>query len=80
MSMVSIADNIGERSGANQAQSATLRDLIIEINNKNTTLEEKNILKGIVTWRHYGKKQVMRFPAGGERYSHHVPFSEVVKG
>ena len=81
MSMVSIADNIGQRSGANQAQSATLRDLdeAIEINNQNTTLEEKNILKGIVKFGAITVKQVMRFRLEVNGIPHHLPFSEVVK-
>ncbi|HVG15648.1 MAG TPA: DUF21 domain-containing protein, partial [Chitinophagaceae bacterium] len=48
--MVAIADNISEHSGANEVQTKSMRELdeAIEINNDQTSNEEKNILKGII--------------------------------
>jgi gliding motility-associated protein GldE len=61
--MVSIADGISQRSGVHEMQSANMRDLdeAIEINNEETSLEEKNILKGIVKFGNISVKQIMRF-------------------
>ncbi len=79
--MVALADSIGERSGANQVQTASLRDLdeAIEINDQSTSLEEKNILKGIVKFGAISVKQVMRFrlEVSGIDYSTALP--DVIK-
>lgn len=81
VNMVAIADSIGQRSGAHQQQNASLRELdeAIEINDQNTTAEEKNILKGIVKFGAISVKQVMRFRLEVNGIDYDTPFSEVVK-
>ena len=61
--MADIADSISEHSGANESEAKGLRELddAIEINNVQTSLEEKNILKGIVKFSNISVKQIMRF-------------------
>lgn len=61
--MVSIADSISEHSGANELEATSLRELddAIEINNVQTSIEEKNILKGIVKFTNISVKQIMKF-------------------
>jgi gliding motility-associated protein GldE len=61
--MVSIADSISEHSGANESEATSLKELddAIEINNVQTSIEEKNILKGIVKFTNISVKQIMRF-------------------
>lgn len=61
--MVAIADSIGQRSGANEIQTASLRQLdeAIDINDADTSTEEKNILKGIVKFGNISVKQIMLF-------------------
>ena len=61
--MVGIADQISETSGAHESEAASMRELddAIEINNVETSIEEKNILKGIVKFSNITVKQIMRF-------------------
>jgi len=61
--MVAIADQISETSGANESEAASLKELddAIEINNVQTSVEEKNILKGIVKFSNITVKQIMKF-------------------
>ena len=63
LQMVSVADNINLKSGANQIESASMRELdeAIEVNSTETTAEGKNILKGIVKFGNISVKQIMRF-------------------
>jgi len=63
MRMVSIADSISEHSGANESEATSMRELddAIEINNVQTSIEEKNILKGIVKFSNISVKQIMKF-------------------
>jgi len=79
--MVALADSIGQRSGANKMQTASLRELdeAIEINDQGTTLEEKNILKGIVKFGNINVKQVMRFRLEVSGLEYDLPFTEVIK-
>jgi putative hemolysin len=79
--MVALADSIGRQSGANQMQTASLRELdeAIDINDQNTTVEEKNILKGIVKFGGISVKQVMRFRLEVSGIDYDLPFSEVIK-
>jgi gliding motility-associated protein GldE len=79
--MVALADGIGQRSGANQVQTASLRELdeAIEINDAGTTTEEKNILKGIVKFGGISVKQVMRFRLEVSGLDFDLPFSDVIK-
>lgn len=61
--MMEIADSIGTHSGANESEAKNLKELddAIEINNVQTTVEEKNILRGIVKFSNISVKQTMRF-------------------
>lgn len=79
--MVALADSIGQRSGANQMQTASLRELdeAIEINDQGTTLEEKNILKGIVKFGAISVKQVMCFRLEVNGIDYDAPVAEVIK-
>lgn len=79
--MVALADGIGQRSGANQMQTASLRDLdeAIDINDQGTTTEEKNILKGIVKFGAISVKQVMRFRLDVNGIDYDTPFADVIK-
>lgn len=71
--MVAIADSIGQRSGAHEIQTTSLRQLdeAIDINDAATTMEEKNILKGIVKFGNISVKQIMlfRLEVNGVEYS-----------
>ena len=81
LNMVAVADSIGQHSGANQMQTASLRELdeAIDINNAHTTTEEKNILKGIVKFTTISVKQIMRFRLDVNGLEYNTPFAEVVK-
>lgn len=61
--MVDVADNISQHSGVSEMQTKSMRELdeAIEINNDDTSDEEKNILKGIVKFGNISVKQIMRF-------------------
>src|SRR5215213_691757 len=61
--MVAIADQISETSGANESEATSMRELddAIEVNDKATSIEEKNILKGIVKFSNITVKQIMKF-------------------
>lgn len=61
--MVDIADNISQRSGVHEMQTATMRELdaAIDVNTEETSIEEKNILKGIVKFGNISVRQIMKF-------------------
>ena len=77
LSMVSIADNITEKNGAQERESASMRELAeaIDVNSYETSIEEKNILKGIVKFGNIYVKQIMRFrlDVNGIDYSTRFP-------
>ncbi len=79
--MVSIADGISQHSGVREMQSANMRDLdeAIEINNEETSIEEKNILKGIVKFGNITVKQIMRFRMDVNGVANQTTFTELVK-
>lgn len=79
--MVALADAVGHSSGANRKQTASLRELdeAIEINDQSTSVEEKNILKGIVKFGGISVKQVMRFRLEVSGLEYDISFHEVVK-
>ncbi len=79
--LVAIADSIGQRSGATQMQTVSLRELdeAIDINNTHTTTEEKNILKGVVKFGNITVKQVMRFRLDVNGIEYNTSFPEVIK-
>jgi gliding motility-associated protein GldE len=61
--MLAVADSISQHSGANESEATSMKELddAIEINNVQTTVEEKNILKGIVKFSNISVKQIMKF-------------------
>lgn len=81
MRMVAIADRISETSGANESEAASLKELddAIEINNVQTSVEEKNILKGIVKFGNITVKQIMRFRLDVNGVDYHTPFQDLIR-
>lgn len=81
LSMVSIADNITGKSGAHKRQSASLRELdeAIDVNSNETSLEEKNILKGIVKFGNISVKQIMRFRLDVNGTDYSTSFFDLIK-
>jgi gliding motility-associated protein GldE len=79
--MVSIADGISQHSGVHEMQSANMRDLdeAIEINNEESSLEEKNILKGIVKFGNISVKQIMRFRLDVNGVDYNTSFDDLKK-
>ncbi len=79
--MVAIADDISQRSGANAIESASLRELdhAIDINNEQTSDEEKNILKGIVKFTNISVKQIMRFRLDVSGIDYKTGFPDLLK-
>ena len=77
--MVDVADNISQHSGANEMQTKSMRELdeAIEINNDETSDEEKNILKGIVKFGNISVRQIMRFRLDVNGIEYDTPLSEV---
>lgn len=79
--MVDVADSISERSGVREMQTATMRELdaAIDINTVETTLEEKNILKGIVKFGNISVRQIMKFRLDVNGIDYSAPFGELKK-
>ena len=76
--MVSIADAIGKRLGVTKSRIASLQELdeAIDITtDEETSIEEKNILKGIVKFGNISVKQIMRsrLDVSGIDYSISLP-------
>jgi putative hemolysin len=81
LQMVGVADNINQRSGVHEHQSASMRELdaAIDVNANETSIEEKNILKGIVKFGNITVRQIMKFRMEVNGLDHTLPFYEVVK-
>lgn len=79
--MVAIADSINKTSGASESDSASMRELddAIDITNVETSVEEKNILKGVIKFGNITVRQIMRSRLDVNGLSYDAPFSEVVK-
>jgi gliding motility-associated protein GldE len=79
--MVAIADQISETSGANESEAASMKELddAIEINNVQTSIEEKNILKGIVKFSNITVKQIMKFRLDVNGVDYTTSFPELIK-
>lgn len=79
--MVTIADQISETSGANESEATSMRELddAIEINNEQTSIEEKNILKGIVKFSNITVKQIMKFRLDVNGIDYDTPFNELIR-
>jgi putative hemolysin len=80
--MVKFADGIGEKLGANRSRRASLQELDQAIDfttDDETTIEEKNILKGIVKFGNIHVKQVMRSRLDVSGVPYDLSFGELVK-
>lgn len=79
--MVAIADQISETSGANESEATSMKELddAIEVDNVQTSIEQKNILKGIVKFRNITVKQIMRFRLDVSGIDYDTPMSELLK-
>ena len=79
--MVAIADQISETSGANESEATSMRELddAIEINNVQTSIEEKNILKGIVKFSNISVKQIMKFRLDVNGIDYNTPFQDLIR-
>lgn len=79
--MVGIADSINKTSGAAESETASMRELddAIDISHVETTLEEKNILKGVIKFGNITVRQIMRSRLDVNGISYETPFSDVVK-
>lgn len=79
--MVAIADGINKTSGAAESDSASMRELddAIDITNVETSLEEKNILKGVIKFGNITVRQIMRSRLDVNGLDYNMPFGEVVK-
>lgn len=78
--MVAIADQISETSGANESEATSMRELddAIEIDDDKTSIEEKNILKGIVKFSNITVKQIMKFRLDVNGVDYRTPFHELI--
>lgn len=79
--MVAIADSISEHSGANESEATSLRELddAIDVNNVETSVEEKNILKGIVKFSNISVKQIMKFRLDVNGIDYNMPSTDVLR-
>jgi magnesium and cobalt exporter, CNNM family len=80
--MVTIADIIGKRLGATKSRTASLQELdeAIDITtDEETSIEEKNILKGIVKFGNISVKQVMRTRLDVSGIEYGLPLHDLFK-
>ncbi|RYZ51379.1 MAG: gliding motility-associated protein GldE [Chitinophagaceae bacterium] len=79
--MVGVADSINKTSGAAESETASMRDLddAIDISHVETTLEEKNILKGVIKFGNITVRQIMRSRLDVNGIAYDTPFPDLVK-
>jgi len=80
--MVAIADVIGKRLGATRSRTKSLQELdeAIDITtDEETSIEEKNILKGIVKFGNISVKQIMRTRLDVNGIEYNVSFPDLLK-
>ncbi|HUC81087.1 MAG TPA: gliding motility-associated protein GldE [Flavisolibacter sp.] len=79
--MVNIADSISKTSGADESDAVSMRELddAIDITNVETSVEEKNILKGVIKFGNITVRQIMRSRLDVNGLEYDAPFGEVVK-
>jgi putative hemolysin len=79
--MVAIADRISETSGANESEATSMKELddAIEINDEATSIEEKNILKGIVKFSNISVKQIMKFRMDVNGIDYDTSFENLIR-
>jgi gliding motility-associated protein GldE len=80
--MVAIADVIGKRLGVTKSRMASLKELdeAIDITtDEETSIEEKNILKGIVKFGNISVKQIMRSRLDVSGIEYNISFPQLLK-
>lgn len=79
--MVSIADSISKTSGADESDLVSMRQLddAIDITNVQTSVEEKNILKGVIKFGNITVRQIMRSRLDVNGLDYDASFADVVK-
>ena len=80
--MVAVADVIGKRLGATRSLTASLQELDQAIDiatDEETSIEEKNILKGIVKFGNISVKQIMRTRLDVSGIDYNFPFPDLLK-
>jgi gliding motility-associated protein GldE len=80
--MVTIADSIGKRLGVTKSRLASLQELdeAIDITtDEETSLEEKNILKGIVKFGNISVKQIMRSRLDVSGIEYNISFPQILR-
>ncbi|NTS40863.1 gliding motility-associated protein GldE [Flavisolibacter sp. BT320] len=79
--MVGVADSINKTSGAAESETASMRELddAIDISHVETTLEEKNILKGVIKFGNITVRQIMRSRLDVNGIAYDTPFPDLVK-
>ena len=79
--MVNIADSISKTSGADESDAVSMRELddAIDITNVETSVEEKNILKGVIKFGNITVRQIMRSRLDVNGLEYDAAFSDVVK-
>ena len=80
--MVGVADVIGKRLGATRSRTASLQELDQAIDiatEEETSVEEKNILKGIVKFGNISVKQIMRTRLDVSGIDYNISFPDLLK-
>ncbi len=80
--MVAIADAIGKRFGVSRSRTTSLQELDKAIDvatDEETSVEEKNILKGIVKFGNISVKQIMRTRLDVSGIEYNISFTAVLK-
>lgn len=79
--MVTVADSISKTSGATESEAVSMKELddAIDINNEQTSIEEKNILKGIVKFSNISVKQIMKFRLDVNGIEYNSSFADLLK-
>lgn len=80
--VVSLADGIGKRAGANKSEAVNLQELDEAIDIKTeeeASLEEKNIMKGIVKFGTISVKQIMRSRLEVNGLNYNTSFTDLVQ-
>ncbi|HEX7844956.1 MAG TPA: CNNM domain-containing protein, partial [Chitinophagaceae bacterium] len=80
--IVSLADGIGKNLGANKSEAISMQELDEAIDIKTeeeASLEEKNIMKGIVKFGHISVRQIMRSRLDVNGVDYNSSFGDLVK-
>lgn len=80
--IVSLANNIGKRAGANRSEALSIQELDAAIDIKTdeeASPEEKNIMKGIVKFGNITVRQVMRSRLDVSGVDYQAKFSDVIR-